>query len=392
MAVKPVTSIDSQTEIQFPKRDSSYYIGTAGQKAFGRGDTIQRAHLSEAAFYDSLARILGGIEEAVGMRGQIDIETTANGSGEFKDMWQVAKEGRSTYTPIFIPWFIDDEYSADHLTEEDRKKMSASVQQLLSTPDDVFMAQLDRDTKRMCARVQLEWGITLTPGQLKWRTYKIWDKGELFFQEYPEDDVTCFLQTGRSVFSKITVDVTLRIALDQPGLIKEEDKIKLRKNTLYAAVDGAEGTLTGDRHCLAIIYAPGKARARVLFEYVSNEPINVFWHKIAPIFKRYEIMLGIEKNGVGLAHCQKADAMGISYEEWNTDGTNRPVMITDLEEAYRKGYLIETYKEAEEEARGMEYDQKNRPDHRPGRHDDRVMARAIAWQMLNAPQPGASWL
>lgn len=393
--VKPVVSIDSQSEIVFPKRDSSYYIGTAGQKAFGRGDTIQRAHLSEAAFYDSLSRILGGIEEAVGMRGQIDIETTANGPGEFKDMWQAAKEGHSTYTPIFIPWFIDDEYSVDHLTPEDRANMSASVQELLAIPDDEFMAGLDNETKRFVASVKQEWGITLTAGQLKWRTYKIWDKGELFWQEYPEDDVTCFLQSGRSVFGKITVDVTKRIPLDQPALIKPEDKVKLKGITLYAAVDGAEGTLTGDRHALAIILAPTKGRAFVAFEYVSNEPINVFWHKIGRLFERYDIVLGIEKNGVGKAHCLKAEAMGIPFEEWNTTGSgdiNRSVMVTDLEEAYRKGYLIETYKEAEAEARDMEYDAKNRPDHKKGKHDDRVFARAIAWQMIKAPVPNASWL
>jgi hypothetical protein len=390
--VKPVVSIDSQSEITFPKRGSSYYIGTAGQKAFGRGDTVHRAHLSEAAFYDSLKRILGGIEEAVGMKGQIDIETTANGSGDFKDMWQNAKEGKSAYTPIFIPWFIDDEYSVDHLTEDDRKNMSESVQELLRIPDDQFMANLDEETKRLVETAKREWGITLTAGQLKWRTYKIWDKGELFFQEYPEDDVSCFLQSGRGVFNKITTDAGKRIALDNPDKISEEDRIRVGRGHLYAAVDGAEGTLTGDRHVLAIIYAPPKGRARVAFEYASNEPIDIFWHKIKKIFFRYEITLAIEKNGVGKAHCIKADELGIQYEEWTTDGSNRSVMITDLEEAYRKGYLIETYKEAEEEARSMEYDERNRPVHKKGRHDDRVFARAIAWQMVEAPTPRISFI
>lgn len=392
LPVKPLVSINNQNEIIFPKRDSSYYIGTAGQKAFGRGDTIQRAHLSEAAFYENLKTILAGIEEAVGMKGQIDIETTANGSGDFRDMWLAAKEGRSSYTPIFIPWFIDDEYSVDHLTEEDRKKMSPAVQELLAMPDDVFMSQLDKDTKIMIRNVKKEWGIDLTPGQLKWRTYKIWDKGDLFFQEYPEDDVTCFLQTGRSVFSKITVDLTKRIAIDSPKELSEEQTALLKRNTLYAAVDGAEGTLMGDRHVLAIIFAPARGRARVIYEYASNEPIDIFWHKIKKIFFTYEVVLAIEKNGVGKAHCIKAEELGIPFEEWTTDGSNRSVMITDLEEAYRKGYLIETYKEAEEEARGMEYDDKNRPDHKKDGHDDRIFARAIAWQMVGAPKAGVSFI
>jgi hypothetical protein len=64
MSVKPVMSIDSKSELKFPKRGSSYFIGTAGQKAFGRGDTVDRAHLSEAAFYPDLERTMNGIAEA----------------------------------------------------------------------------------------------------------------------------------------------------------------------------------------------------------------------------------------------------------------------------------------------------------------------------------------
>ena len=392
MEVRPVVSIDSQSEIVFPKRDSNYYIGTAGQKAFGRGDTVQRAHLSEAAFYDSLERILAGIEEAVGLRGQIDIETTANGSGEFKDMWYNAKQGKSSYVPIFIPWFIDDEYSSDQLSARDIENMSPAIQELLKIPDADFMAGLSFDEKRLIANIKKEWNIELTAGQLKWRTYKIWDKADLFYQEYPEDDVSCFLQTGRSVFGKIIVDITKKIPIDKPNSIPQEEMNKLKKETLYAAIDGAEGTIGGDRHALTVIRAPANKKATVIYEYVSNEPINIFWHKIKAIFETYDIMLAIEKNGVGKAHCVKAEEKGIAFEEWNTDSANRPIMITDLEEAYRKGYLIETYKEAEEEARGMEYDEKNRPDHKKGKHDDRIMARAIAWQMVGAPVPSAEWL
>ncbi len=96
----------------FPENGSTYYIGTAGQRAFGRGDTIDRAHLSEAAFYPNLEATLAGIAEAAEY-GQIDIETTPNGRDAFYDMWMKAKSGKSPYTPIFIPWYIDHEYSAD---------------------------------------------------------------------------------------------------------------------------------------------------------------------------------------------------------------------------------------------------------------------------------------
>ena len=109
--------------MKFPKKGSNYFIGTAGQVAFGRGDTVDRAHLSEAAFYFDLEKILTGISEAAEY-GQIDIETTPNGREKFYDMWQKAKTGRSPYTNIFIPWYIDTEYSVDSMTDKEINGLS----------------------------------------------------------------------------------------------------------------------------------------------------------------------------------------------------------------------------------------------------------------------------
>ena len=386
--VKPVLSIDSTREMTFPKRGSSYYIGTAGQKAFGRGDTIDRAHLSEAAFYFDLEKILAGISEAAEY-GQIDIESTPNGRDMFYDMWQKAKEGKSAYTPIFIPWFIDNEYSADTMTTKEKNGLSVAVREMFDIPYNEFILNYTDEEKILIGNVWAKYGILLNAEQIKWRRYKIWDKGLLFFQEYPEDDVTCFLQSGRSVFSNITVDVTKKIPLDNfDNWGNEEDRKELKKRVLYGGIDGAEGTLTGDRHVFSVVDAPAnKDNATVIYEYASNEPIDVFYLKVAPIIKSFKIHLGIEKNGVGVAHVKHARFIGLNFTEWNTTVANRPVMINDLETAYRKGELIETYTEAENEARDMIYTANNRADTIKDKHDDRVFARAIAWQMRQMPSP-----
>jgi hypothetical protein len=393
LEVKPALSIDSKQEMKFPKRGSSYFIGTAGQRAFGRGDTVDRAHLSEAAFYDDLEKILAGISEAAEY-GQIDIETTSNGREAFYGMWQAAKAGRSAYTPIFIPWFIDQEYSADGMTTAEVKGLSASVQEMFKIPDEKFIKSYTKEEAVFIARAAAEHRIAITPGQIKWRRYKIWDRGQLFFQEYPEDDVSCFLQSGRSVFSLITTDERKRVPLDNfDRWGKDGWREIIKKRMLYGGLDGAEGTLTGDRHVVSVIDAPaGRRDARVIWEYASNEPIDAFWARIAPIIKKFNIHLGIEKNGIGLAHVQKARQLGVRFMEWETTGANRPVMIADLEEAYRKGDLVETYLEAENEARDMVYSEKGRPDVPSGKHDDRVFARAIAWQMRNAPRAGVVFI
>jgi hypothetical protein len=392
MEVKPVVSIDSQSAMKFPKRGSNYFIGTAGQRAFGRGDTIDRAHLSECSFYLDFEKTLAGISEAAEY-GQIDCETTPNGRDAFYDMWQKAKEGKSPYTPIFIPWFLNPEYSADQMTESDKEGLSVSVQKLFFIPNDEFLAGIDEEEKRLVARVAAEYGTTLTAGQLKWRRYKIWDKGIFFYQEYPEDDVSCFLQSGRSVFIKITTNTANKIPLDEIARGNGTEWPGLDKLTLFGAVDGAEGVKGGDSHCFAVLNAPASnPKAQIVYEYASTEPIDVFWAKIAPVVRHFNIRVAIEKNGVGVAHVEHAKKLGdIYYEEWGTTAANRPTMITELEQAYRHEDLIESYTEAENEARDMIYTTGNRAEHQKGKHDDRIFARAIAWQMRNAPMPGIDW-
>lgn len=390
----PLTSIDSKTELKFPESGASYFIGTAGQKAFGRGDTVDRAHLSEAAFYEDLEKILNGIGEAAEY-GQIDIETTPNGRGQLYDLVQKAKSGRSSYTFIFIPWFIDEEYSVDNFTEEERQGLSASVLEMIAIPDEEFMKKLTEEEIQFKERAEREWkdeGVKITPGMLKWRRYKIWDKGAMFFQEYPEDDVSCFLQTGRTVFAQITTLPQRKIPLDDIeswGTPKERDDLKRRR--LYAGIDCAVGTLTGDAHVFAVIdIVDGKGY--VIYELHSNEPIDVFDRKVAKILKEFNIQCGVEVNGIGRGHIERFKMLEVQIFEWETTGANREPMISDLEEAYRKGDLIETYVEAENELRDMEYGDNNRADHKKGKHDDRVFARAIAWQIRKQPVPGISWV
>lgn len=396
METPPRTSIDSKTEMKFPLIGSNYFIGTAGQKAFGRGDTVDRAHLSEAAHYPNLKTILSGIAEAAEY-GQIDIETTANGREDFYNMWQLAKKGLSPYTPIFIPWFIHEEYTVDQLTEEERAGLSPAVQNMFNQPPEEFV--WTDEEKALWKRVKAEWGIALTIGQIKWRRYKIWDKDDLFFQEYPEDDESCFLQSGRAVFKKIKIDPSLKIPLDNIEKMTIEDRDRLlgnknkgiRKKMLYGGLDPAEGTEGGDAHSFAVIeanspYLPNNAAA-VIFEYSSNEPIDVFMGNVAKICEAFNILLGIENQGVGVAMTNKARELDVWFHEWDTTGTSRPILITDLEEAYRKEYLVESYIEAEGEARDMIYNESNKPVHPSGKHDDRVFGRGIALQMMKRPKP-----
>lgn len=390
LPIKPIISIDNSNEILFPKRNSSYWIGTAGQKAFGRGDEIHRAHLSEAAFYYDLETILAGVSEAAEM-GQIDIESSPNGRATyFYDLWLKAKSGESPYTPIFIPWFIDDEYSADQMTEEEVLGLSPSVRELFQIPDREF--PYTDEERELIKRVELEYNMTLTAGQIKWRRYKIWDKGNLFFQEYPEDDVSCFLQSGRPVFSEISIRPEFRIDLEKN--LPDDVIEKLKSKHLFGGIDGAEGNKGGDSHCFSVldVDGAGENKGAIIFEICNTDPIEIFDERVAKLIKKFNIRTMCEKQGVGAAHLLKFRAMHCPVKEWNTTSSSRSIMITDLEEAYRKEELIETYPEAENELRDMFYDSNNHIESPVGKHDDRVFSRAIAWQARKMPKPKVSWI
>lgn len=357
--VRPDIQYESKTEISFPKTNSYFFIGTAGQKAVGRGDTVHRVHCSEIAFWFEPETIMAGIKEAVPMSGKLVLESTANGRGTwFYEEWQKAKEGSSIYKPHFYPWFIDNEY---RMTDEQIEILAIAGK----TKDLILKEELSEEEKDIIAK------YNLTTEQIRWRRYKIWDLGEKFYQEYPENDIDCFLQSGRPVFTIVNM------AARQP---LPKDKL------LYAGLDPAEGG--GDNHCFSII-DPSFNPPRVIFELCNNRPYEEFDHAVANVIKGLpNLMLLVEKNGLGLAHCQLLKQLGIAFQEWETTSTTRPMMIAELEAAYRKNELQETYIEAKNELLDMIYDDKNRADHPSKGRSDRVISRAIALQAMKSPIPG----
>ena len=95
--------------------DSSYVVGTAGSDSLGRGETISHAHLSELGFWpkSTAEEIFNGLAQAVpNTKGTaVFIESTANGvTGQFYNLWENAVNGTNGYKPVFIPWYIDDDY------------------------------------------------------------------------------------------------------------------------------------------------------------------------------------------------------------------------------------------------------------------------------------------
>lgn len=128
---------NSKSSLKNEAMNSSYLIGTAGNTEFGRSRTITNLHLSEAAFYRNLEKILAGAGNAVTPSGYMVIETTANGFNEFKDLWDKTKTGQTEFKPLFYK--ASDFYDAAFLAEKQRSNPRLFKQEFPENDIEAFL-------------------------------------------------------------------------------------------------------------------------------------------------------------------------------------------------------------------------------------------------------------
>jgi hypothetical protein len=198
---KPVIKNMSANEITFPKMDSMFYIGTAGSRSFGRGDTITHLHCSEYAYWPNPANLIKGLFQAVPKSGEIIIESTGNGYNDYHRRCMRAYQGKSLWAVHFLPWDTCEEYFLD----------------LNPDQQTAFMEQLDEELE------EPRLSSILTPQQLAWRRMKLeeLDFDMLAFkQEYPMTLDECFQATSQSVFHKVPFENSGRWTREAPGTFR----------------------------------------------------------------------------------------------------------------------------------------------------------------------------
>lgn len=293
-ALKPTTRYSSRKELSFAKLDSGYAVATAGGDSVGRGETITVAHVSELAFWPkSTAKdILNGLLQAIPNRPNtcVFIESTANGvSGEFYNMWQGAVEGTNGYIPVFLPWFIQDEY---------REPVPEGFER---TPEEERLVELH----------------DLDDEQLMFRRRKVAQNGiDLFKQEYPSTPEEAFLTTGRPVFNPEQLSQMAQTAPKSAptmGLMGEtfvEDRrgelTVFKKvdpsDTYYIGADVAMGVRGGDYSVAQILNSKkeqvGVWRGHVHPDYFANvlQALGFFYNTAK---------IAVESNNHGILTCTR---------------------------------------------------------------------------------------
>lgn len=184
----------TKRQIQFKATRSRTQIAVVG-KGSGRGFNVAYLHLSEMAFYEDAKATLQAVKQGVPKipDSAVFIESTPKGWGNaFHRSYLNAKHKRSGYVAVFIAWHDDPTCEmTPWFTEDD----------------------LDESEQEM---VRL-YGLNLR--QLAWRRDTIaneCDDDEMVFaEEYPSDDRSCFLASGRPAITKEDLDYQIG-ALPEP--------------------------------------------------------------------------------------------------------------------------------------------------------------------------------
>lgn len=136
--VKVPLKYNSKNELYNSATNARYTIGTAKSTEFGRSKTITNLHLSEAAFYPNLGKILKGAGNAVVPQGRYILETTANGYNEFKQLWDECELGNKNFKPLFFK--ASDFYTDEQLTNKRREAITEAdyLQEYPENPADAF--------------------------------------------------------------------------------------------------------------------------------------------------------------------------------------------------------------------------------------------------------------
>ena len=315
--LKPSTKYSSRKELTFNVLDSSYMVATAGGDSVGRGETLQLAHLSEAAFYppSTANDIINGLMQSVpNTRGtMVFVESTANGVGNvFHTIWTNAVEGTNGFTPVFIPWYVQKEY---------REPVPKTFER---TPEEQEL--VDK--------------YAVDDEQLMFRRRKIATNGlEMFQQEYPFHAEEAFLTSGRPVFNTNQLqemfngspDLKQRLALEGDEWVEHPRgellvyKLHDPGETYYIGADVSMGIRGGD-YSVAQVLDSQKRQVAIYRSQVHPDYFAEVLQALGLFYNTAKII--VESNNHGILTCTR---LGKDYAYPNFYTETQYDKLTDRE-------------------------------------------------------------
>jgi hypothetical protein len=363
------TSKVNVRQIIFPEMDAQYRVVTAGDRNAGRGLTVQNLHCSEVARWpgDS-AETLAGLRAALAPGAEVILESTPDGVGGcFYEEWSKAAETGTVRH--FFPWWMERNYRVQAVAEE----------------------SLSAEERALMERNKLDLG------QIGYRRQIRADFRGLARQEYAEDEESCFLASGDSIFELEAIEARLAAAMD-PIERRRNGELEiwlppLKGKEYLVAVDPAGGGSEGDYSAAEVLEMETGLQCAEFAGHVGGLELARLVTELASEYN--QALLVVERNNHGsgvLALAETVCGYRHIYRQggqagWLTTSLSRPAMLGRLgaglveqPEQFQSRKLLAECRSFVRLADGGS-------GARSGTHDDRVMAMAIGLEVRHLGSP-----
>lgn len=405
---KPGLKRSNRSELVFERPIGGYVdIASAEEDEPGRGRTYRFVHATEPAFWKDAEKKRRSLVQAVPNQPGTTLswESTANGYNWWHDFWWDCHKGKNSYAGLFFPWYADPAFDFWIAPEAEE------VVELKDT--------LDEEERYLES-------IGVGYGSLKWRRWAIKNLcfGDIdsFHQEYPARPEEAFLASGRPVFVQEFVMRALDTCCEAP---KREDIISIEQGQHETTVKcrrihNPRGPFhvwkepeNGKRYIIGADVADaveGDFSVALVIDEETMEDVAEWHGTISPRdFGKLLAALGWlyncawvvpEANSFGVSTIEGLRDMGYpklmrravldsvthSVSEklgWYTDVRTKPFLIDEIRQILAAigegdGPIIRSA-EACREMLTMEVSDSGKYGAASGKHDDRVIARGIAY-------------
>ena len=353
------TSRANVRQIVFPELDSQYRVVSAGDRNAGRGLTVQNLHCSEVARWPGdPAETLAGLRAAMAPGAELILESTPEGVGGcFYEEWQ--KAGETGMVRHFFPWWLERRYraaavDASSLTEEEQGLMARH--------------RLDRE-------------------QIGYRRQMRADFRGLAKQEYAEDEESCFLASGGSIFELAAIEERLGTA-PEPVERRRNGELEiwlppLKGKEYVVAVDPSGGGSEGDYSAAQVLELETGLQCAEFAGHVGGLDLAKLVTSLAAEYNHAWLVVERNNHGSGvLALAQAVCGYRKIYGQggqpgWLTTSMSRPAALGRLDAGLVEEPERFLSRRLLGECRSFVRMPDGRTGARAGTHDDRVMAMAM---------------
>jgi len=309
------TARSNVRQIVFPRIDAQYRVVSAADRNAGRGLTVQNLHCSEIARWPGdAAEILAGLRAALAPGAEMVLESTPQGVGGcFHEEWLKADE--TGMVRHFFPWWMEPAYRAKAVSEAS-----------LTVEERALMAKHGLDLEQIGYRRQIRA-----------------DFRGLARQEFAEDEESCFLASGESMFELAAVEARMK-TVPEPVQRRQNGELEIwlppvKGREYLVAVDPAGGGSEGDYSAAEVLEMETGLQCAEFAGHRGGLELARFVTELATEYNGAWLVVERNNHGSGvLALAETACKYGRIYRQggqagWLTTSVSRPAMLGQLDAA-----------------------------------------------------------